>query len=124
MFGDPERPDAFQEASGPLFDGLLLGPSHSRRGGKPFALDVEARLADLAAARGFTNVEHELLPWTAQMDPSQIRALYSTFSTVAVLPEDKQRRVLDQLAELVVSRFSGRVERRFVTSIYTALRTD
>jgi SAM-dependent methyltransferase len=122
VFGDLDQPDAFQEASEPLFKGLLLGPSHSQSGGKPFALDVHARLDDLSAVGLFEQPRSELIRWSAQLDPAQLRGLYATFSTVTALPRDDQQKLLDELVQLAQSKFGSLVVRRFVTAVYTARR--
>ena len=88
----------------------------------PFPLDAEARLADLRAAGVFDEIDHEIVPWPARFNPSQIRALYSTFPNVSGLSEPRRSEVLDALAAVAESEFGGLVERTFYTSIYIARR--
>ena len=60
------------------------GPSQGQDGAPPFALDPEARLADLRAA-GFDEIEAWIWPWTAVYGTARVVALYSTFSTIRAL---------------------------------------
>lgn len=122
LFGDPENPDAFLQAAQPLLDDLMTGPSHSVHDKRPFALDVERRLADLAETGGFEPAAVELIRWTAQFDTARLRALYATFSTVSVLGAEEQGRILGELVRLAESEFGGLVERNLVTAVYTARR--
>lgn len=123
VYGDPSRPDPFHRATASLIEGLLLGPSHSRHsraGGLPFALDVDARIRDLEAVPGFERVEHEAVRWSVELSPAEVRGLYGTFSTVTALEASEQVRILDAIERVALEEFAGRVERHFVTPIYTA----
>jgi len=121
VFGDPIGGDAFHEATKHFMEPLGR-PAANADGNLPFPLDVEARLADLRAVGVFDEIDHEIMPWLVRLDPSQIRALYSTFPNVSGLPEPRQSEVLDALAAVVESEFGGLVERTFYTSIYIARR--
>jgi hypothetical protein len=101
---------------------LVAWPAPNPVGRLPFPLDAETRLADLRAAAVFDKIDHEIMPWLARFDPSQIRALYSTFPSVSGLPEPRRSEVLDALAAVAESEFGGLVERTFYTSIYIARR--
>ena len=83
----------------------------------PFQIDVAARRADLEAA-GFVEVHGELIRSTAWLDAAQIRTLYATMAIVLRRPASERARVLEELDRLVVDRFGGRVERRFLTGAY------
>lgn len=122
VFGDPERPDPFHEATKELLAPLGTGPSGGSHGVPSFALDSRSRLADLAAA-GFEEADGEVVRWTARLDPATIRALYATFSNITRLPERDGQRVLAALARVAEVEFGGRVERPFVSAIYTARKT-
>jgi len=117
VFGDPDAPDPFQRASGPLFRALPASRSWPGDGRRPFALDREARLAELRTA-GFTDVRFESMRWTIHMDSAQVRALAATFSQVSLAPPLERERFLAALGELVEREFGGRVERRFSTALY------
>jgi SAM-dependent methyltransferase len=121
MFGDPIAVDAFHEATKHIM--VPLGrPSANPDGRLPFPLDAEARLADLRQAGVFDEIDHEVLPWPARFDPSQVRALYATFPHVSALPEPRRSEVLDALETIAETEFGGLVERTFYTTIYVARR--
>jgi SAM-dependent methyltransferase len=122
VFGDPAREDAFHEATLPLLGSLATTPSWNPSWKHPFALDVEARFADLNSGGFFTDIAEEQMRWTLVLDPAQVQALYATYSHIAILPEDERRRVLDGLMEIAARDFGGRVERNMITALYTARR--
>jgi SAM-dependent methyltransferase len=121
LFGEPGLKDEFMRAVDPYFEGLSQSPTSGEPGGPPFALDVEARGAALAAA-GFADVAHETVRWSARWDAKGIRALYGTFSPIARLDEPRRTEILDGVAEIAERDFGGVVERTLVTSLYTARR--
>ena len=119
VFGDPERDDAFHDATDHLMAPLNRSPSNAHEGRLPFALDVDRRTAELATA-GFTEIEHTAIRWSLFLNSVQVRALYGTFSSVNVLPADDRERLLDAIAEIALTQFSNRVERNLVSGIYTS----
>lgn len=120
VFGDPELPDPFHDATRTLLQNVAPGPS-AGTGGTPFALDVSARLAELTD-HGFRDAEHEAIRWTLRLDAEQARRLYGTYSNIARLPIAQKRAILDGIEQIANDEFSGRIERRMVTPIYTAHR--
>jgi SAM-dependent methyltransferase len=123
VFGDPERSDAFHQATQQLLDHQPRSPSHYTGQAHPYALDSAARLADLAATGAFIDAEFECRKWTLVLDPRQVRALYATFSQFSVLEASERERILDGLMEIAEREFRGRVERNMCTVLYTARRT-
>jgi SAM-dependent methyltransferase len=120
VFGDPAREDAFHEATLPLLGSLATTPSWNPSWKHPFALDVEARTGDLGVA--FDDSGVEMMRWTLVLDPAQVRALYATYSHIAILDAAERRRVLDGLFDIAAREFGGRVERNMITALYTARR--
>lgn len=118
-FGAEEGPDPFQDATRHLFAETPRAPAHGRRGGPSFAMDREARLADLASA-GFADAEADLWPWTITLETERLVALYATFSPIQALPEPKRRTFFEGLAKIADRDFGGRVERFYSTVLYTA----
>jgi hypothetical protein len=117
LFEDPTRPDEFTNEVA-----NLLGDSPSsigEPGRVPFQLDQIARRSDLQRA-GFVDVNGELIRSDAEMDASQLRALYATMAIVLRRPPSEQNDVLDALEVLVRDGYGGRVKRSFVTALYTA----
>jgi SAM-dependent methyltransferase len=89
VFGDPERPDPFHEATRRMLEEHgALAPSHR----PPFELDVAERTSDLANRAGLVDVEAELIRWTCRLDTAAIRALYASKIRIRRLrPEERER---------------------------------
>jgi SAM-dependent methyltransferase len=121
VFGDPDRYDAFHEATEHCFEGLAESPA-SGGPGVPFGLDAEARVADLAGA-GFEQIAYERMPWALTLPSvSAVRALYATYSPITRLDAARRETVLDEIARVADEQFGGRVERNMITALYTARR--
>jgi SAM-dependent methyltransferase len=115
LFEDPTGPDDFaEEAASVLGASGTVAPDRP-----PFQIDEIARRADLRKA-GFTDVESELIRSGLDMDAAQVRALYATMAIVLRRPQDEQVKVLDALEALVHRNHGGRVQRTFLTALYTA----
>jgi SAM-dependent methyltransferase len=117
VFGDPEVPDPFHEATEPILEVLERGPAFGRA--DDYALDVAARTTELSA-HGFRDIEHEEVRWALHLDALQTRRLYATYSNIARLPADRREAILGAVERVAREEFGGRVERRMVTPIYTA----
>ena len=122
IFGNVLGIDAFHEATLHLFPPLAPGTS-SVSVSEPFALDVEARLAELAAA-GFVGGCYELIEWSARFDEAASRALYATFPHIRTLPPGERELLLDQICQVVRDEFGGMVERTLLTPLYIARRPE
>ena len=120
VFGDPDRPDPFHDATEPLLRDLARGPA-AGAGRREYGLEVDARTRELLD-HGFRDVRYEAVRWTLHLDASQTRQLYSTFSNIARLPTDDRAALLDELQRIAAVEFGDRVEREMVTPIYTAQR--
>lgn len=119
LFGEGAGPDPFIQATTPLLEGLEASPTKGKAGRPPHALDVEARVAALQAAR-FRDIEHEVVRWDASWDAAGIRALYGSFSPILRLEEGRRTELLDEIALIAERDFGGRVGRTLLTSLYTA----
>jgi SAM-dependent methyltransferase len=117
VFGDPEHPDRFHEATKPVLGNLERGPSFGTA--VDFALDVAARTLELSEHE-FLDVDHEAVRWILELDAPRTRQLYATYSNVARLSEAERNAILDEIERIADVDFGGRVERRMVTPIYTA----
>ena len=120
IFGDPERPDPFHEATHRMLESLAKSPSAGIDRTTPFALDVDARLADLASVSAFEPGSFERIPWTLGFTTDKLTRLYATFSSMSRLSEAKRGPLLAGLARIAQEDFAGRVERPVVTAVYTA----
>ena len=123
VFGDPERPDPFHDATKGLLERLGRSPSAGTSGIWPFALEEDVRRADLTGEGLFEDVALDVLRETIRLSAEQVRGLYATFAAVARLPDGERERLLDAIAELAERDFAGRVERHLVFPLYTARRT-
>jgi hypothetical protein len=118
IFADPGRPDAFRDAlRARTGDGDPGGQRNAR-----FQLDAAARCRDLAERAGLTDVIGNLIRWTAELDTAQLRALYASMIRIRRLPADDQQRILDQISLVADHDFAGRVQRPFITAMYTGRR--
>ena len=122
VYGDPEREDAFHDATRELLRDQPKSPSHYAGVPLPFALDAGARLADIRAAGEFEDAQVEIGRWSITLSAREVRALYSTFSQFAVLEAAERERLLDGLEAIAEREFSGRVVRNMCTPLYTARR--
>ncbi len=118
LFRDPNRPDDFSTAVEEL-----LGPStrgaFDEPGRPPFQLDDEHRRRDLTVWAQAQDVESRIESWTSILSPLRARALYASMATVIRRPFSEQQALLDQIEVLASESFGGRVERNFVTALYT-----
>lgn len=118
VFGDRNRPDPFHEATQALLEGPLSPSAGS--GGLPFALDTDARLAALARNRELEAIQHFTSSWPLVLDPTQVVALYATYSNVNVRPD--RAAVLAELERIARDEFHGSVTRNMITRLYIARR--
>jgi SAM-dependent methyltransferase len=122
VFGDPDRPDMFHDVTSGLLSSLPSSPSHAGKGNTSFALDKDARIADIVRTGVLTQPEVELMRWSIRLTPAQVRDLYATFSPIQKLSTEERAVLLDQLADIAVRQFNGVVERPMVTALYVATR--
>ncbi|MGH8986706.1 MAG: class I SAM-dependent methyltransferase [Acidimicrobiia bacterium] len=119
VFGDPDRPDPFDDATRTLLE-ENDAPSPPRQ--PQFELDVAERTRDLANRAALVDVTGELIRWTVRLDPDAVRALYASMIRIRRRPAEERERLLDAIAAVAAHEFDGMVERPFVTAIYTARR--
>jgi len=115
-FGDPNRTDAFHEATKVLLDGPLSPAAGD--GILPFSLDVKARLGALEHIGAFDIIEHRADPWSLILDPDQTVALYATYSNINIRSD--REAVLAELGRIARIEFNGCVTRNMITSLYIA----
>ena len=119
VFGDPELPDPFHDATQSLLSGLA--PSPAVGGEIPFALDVTARRRELEQ-HGFPDVGVEVIAWDLILTAEQTRRLYATYSNLLRLQPDKREPILDGIEQIARDEFDDRVVRKMLTPVYTARR--
>ena len=129
-YGDPARPDPFNEALIPILRKLapalldVPGTTNSVTGVSAYALDVRARVAEIDAMERFGPVEHEVIAWTGRHEPAELRAMFSSFSPWLALPIEQRTLALDALERLAAEDFGGIVERPYLSPIYMASKLN
>lgn len=127
-FGDPDRPDRFRDAVTPIFQELAPSLIDTfpgiafLAGAHPHATDARARTLEIDATARFGPVRYEAIPWTGRHSPTQLRALFASYSPCLALPAAERGRVLDAIEQLATDTFAGVVERPYLTLIYLAQR--
>jgi SAM-dependent methyltransferase len=123
VFGDALRPDPFERAIRPMLRRLAPELQFDAFAGvQPYALDVDARIAEIDATGAFETVEHQVILWEGRHDAAGIRALFATYSPWLALPEATRTRVLDELERIARDDFADVVTRPYQTPIYLARR--
>lgn len=117
IHGDPERHDAFHEATQRILSGNDPVPP-------PYALEVEDRTREIEAVEAFGPVSFEAVRWERTFSSGEIRSLYGSFSAITSLDEVPRERLLAELVRVAEDEFGGQVERPLVSAVYTAQRRD
>jgi SAM-dependent methyltransferase len=124
VFGDPDRPDPFHQAIGPMLHQLAPELRVDAFAGTPYALDVPARTAEIDATGRFGPVEHHVVAWEGHHDALGIRRLFATYSPWLALPEARRNETLDALERIAKEDFADAVTRPYLTSLFLARRTS
>jgi SAM-dependent methyltransferase len=118
VFGDPEATTGFQDQVSRIFAERL--PSEWRpQDETPRSMRIDERIEELTRGGWFGSVQHEMIRWTARMDATQVRALFSTFPAIANIDDATRDAVLDDLASAVDAE-GGVIDDPFVTAVYAA----
>lgn len=88
--------------------------------GIPFGLDSVARITALNRTGAFDIIENKTSQWSLVLDANQTMALDAAYSNVNARSE--RDAVLSELGRIAHNRFSDRVVRNMVTSLYVARR--
>ena len=122
IFGDASRADPFRQATDEVLKPLTRSPSHVNKGESHFALDKEARIADILNTGQMTLPRFELIRWTITLNVTQLRGLYATFSPIQKQDVASRKCILDELSAIAENKFGGIVERPMMTAIYLSRR--
>jgi SAM-dependent methyltransferase len=117
VFGDLNLADPFHEASKYLLQDLDASPSNKPKH-LPFALDRAAREQEFLRNGNFELVMYAESHWPLELNPEQLRKLYEGFSHIARLAEEKRNQILNDLAHLAETHFSGLVIRNMTSPLY------
>jgi SAM-dependent methyltransferase len=126
FYGDPNRPDPFNEALVPILRQVapalvdVPGAGNFGTGVPAHALDVNARVSEIEASGRFGPVEHEVISWTGRHGVEEIRAMFASFSPWLALPLEQRTIALDALQALAAGEFKGIVQRPYLTSMFLA----
>jgi SAM-dependent methyltransferase len=128
FYGDPSRPDPFNDALTPILRQVapalidVPGAGNLGTGVPAYALDVDARVSEIEASGRFGPVQHEMIAWTGRHGAAEIRAMFASFSPWLALPQEQRTLALDALERLAAEDFNGIVERPYLTAIFLAPR--
>jgi len=126
FYGDPGRPDPFNEALRPILQQLaptlldVPGEENLVSGVPAYVLDSDARVAEIEASGRFGAVEHEVIAWSGRHTSEELRSMFASFSPWLALPAEQRTLALDALERLATEQFNGMVERPYLTPLYTA----
>ncbi len=123
VFGDPERDDAFHDATKSILADLAISPSGAPDA-IPFPLDRRARETQFLRSGRFEAVKYAETSWSLMLDTAQVGKLYESFSHIQRLGDAARARILTQLMEVAQTQFGGRVERNMTSPIYVARQKD
>jgi SAM-dependent methyltransferase len=107
VFGDPLRPDNFYGAVAHLFRSLDRSPSSGSGESSPFALNVDARIADLSSTGKFENIENLIFRTSEVFQTAKLLELCATFSEISTSDPIERNRLLKKLAEIADKQFNG-----------------
>lgn len=122
-FGSFSEDDEFHQATRFLLKGIERSPAVGSNVRPQHALDVESRIGALRSIPTFRDISHEILRWKIVYNARQLRALYATFSPIALLPVEERTRILDGIESVALRDFGDQVERWIQTPLYLARKS-
>lgn len=122
LFFDASRTNEFHKATQTVLAGLDRSPSWGFDGRPSFAMDADARIANMRTVGVFDDIEFESLRWNFVLDALQVTRLYATFSPISGLAVEERKRLLYELGQIAEKEFGGVVELHITTPMYTAQR--
>lgn len=101
----------------PLLREVALPPSDTLF--RHYSLDQEHHRKTLERA-GFKNIEYRLYRQERELTTAQVIALYQSYSYIRLMPDDQKTRLIEDIAEIVDSRFGGLAPNLVFTPSYYA----
>jgi SAM-dependent methyltransferase len=93
--------------------------------GPPYPIDVQTPIKDeLDGTHLFGEVTVYRYPWEAVYDAASYTSLLDTYSDHRSLEESTRSRLLGEIAELIDTRFGGRLLKEYLTILYMAHRRN
>ena len=121
IYRQPGCGDPFADAIMDLLRGFDLAPSEGVGG--HYALDAELHRSRLRAA-GLTMIHEEIFRRERELDADAARTLYASYSFVRVLDPERREALLDDIGNLVETRFGGVAPNVVLTPFYLAELPD
>ena len=116
-YRNPGRGDELADLITPLLREIALPPSDTLL--RHYSLDKKRHRNTLVRA-GFKEIEYRLYRQKRELTTAQVIALYQSYSYVRVLPEEQKNRLIEDIAEIVESRFGGFAPNLVITPLYFA----
>lgn len=124
VVGDPERPGPFEARLREVWREFApKRPTESVAELGPSVLRTAERIADFQYGGHFGEVAVDQLRWELRLTALGARRLFSTFSTLKLLPPESRELLLDRIAGLIEEEFGGEVRHPYVTVVYTARKS-
>lgn len=118
-YRNPGRGDELADLITPLLREIALPPSDTLL--RHYSLD-EAHHRETLIRAGFRNIECRLYSQERKLTTAQVTALYQSYSYVRVLPPEQQSRLIEDIAEIVETRFGGLAPNLVLTPLYFAAK--
>lgn len=116
-YRNPGMGDELADQISLLLKDIPLPPSTDLH--RHYSLDEERHRQMLNDA-GFRSIEYRLFRSERELTTDGVLALYKSYSFVRLLAPDRRAQLLDELANLVESRFGGRASNLVLTPLYLA----
>lgn len=121
IYGDPNKSDAFHEATRDLLSAGPANPSRPGHSRLEFGADVDARISAMEATGAFDIIESHQTAWSVVLDAQQVVDLYASYSNVILRPD--REAVLAELGRIAREEFQNQVTRHITTVLYLARRS-
>lgn len=121
IYGDPNRSDAFHDATQALLETGPTNPSNQGHTHLAFGANIDARISAIHATGAFDIIESHQSAWSVVLDAAQVVDLYASYSNVSLRPD--REAVLAELGRIARDEFRNRVARNITTVLYLARRS-
>jgi ubiquinone/menaquinone biosynthesis C-methylase UbiE len=101
----------------PIYN-LYLPGLGAQRERIPTVAEIEAEAAWMRSTQLFSCVEVCTYPWTKTYSTAEYIRLLNTYSNHLALPEEQRRALYHAIADLIDTRFAGKVEKPYLTELF------
>lgn len=116
-YRNPGMGDELADLISPLLQDIALPPSFGAE--QHYSLDEDHHRRVLTKA-GFKSIEARLYRCERELTTEAVVSLYRSYSFVRVLPDERRTQLLENIAELVETRFDGHAPNLVLTPLYFA----